>query len=73
MERIRPEKGKVVVVPRIPPCDFCQDGTLGPYDFATVFGGWAHGCKAHWEQYRASANLGVGTGQLWITQDQAVA
>jgi hypothetical protein len=67
--RYRPEKGKIVVVPRIPECNFCQDGTPGPYDFATVMGPWANACERHWRQYRVG-DLGVGTGQLWITEDQ---
>ena len=65
-----PEKGKIVVVPSIPECNFCQDGTPGPYDFPTVMGPWANGCETHWKEYRASARLGVGTGQFWITEDQ---
>lgn len=66
----RPEPGKVVVVGSIPGCDFCLNGTPGPFDFKTTFGPWAHGCEAHWMQYRASARLGVGQGQRWITEDQ---
>lgn len=65
-----PERGKVVVVGSIPDCVFCQDGTPGPYDFATRMGPWANGCEAHWQAYRVGP-LGTGSGQLWITADQA--
>lgn len=69
---MRPEKGKCVVVERIPDCDFCMDGTPGPYDFATKMGPWAHGCDEHWERYRVGP-LGVGSGQLWITKEDVTA
>lgn len=64
-----PEPGKVVEVSAIPDCNFCQDGTPGPYDFATVFGPWANGCEAHWKQHRAAPGLGVGMAQLWVLPD----
>lgn len=69
-KKYTPEKGKIIVVVSIPACNFCEDGTPGPYDFATRFGPWASGCEDHWKLYRASEHLGVGTGQLWITEDQ---
>jgi len=72
MGQVKPEPGKVLVLPSIPACDFCEDGAPGPYDFATRLGPWAHGCEEHWELYRVSPLLGVGSGQLWITEDQAV-
>lgn len=62
----KPEPGRVVEVSEIPDCNFCQDGTPGPYDFRTVFGSWANGCEVHWLQHRAHPDLGVGHGQLWI-------
>jgi hypothetical protein len=68
--KYKPKRGEIVVVPSIPPCNFCKDGTLGPYDFATRMGPWANGCEQHWKTYRASMHLGVGSGQLWITDDQ---
>lgn len=61
-----PEPGKVVVVSTIPGCNFCADGTPGPYDFRTVAGPWANGCEIHWLQYRAEPELGVGKAQLWV-------
>lgn len=67
----KPERGKVVVVPSIPDCNFCQDGTPGPYDFAMRGGGWANGCDYHWKMFRRSPKLGTGSAQLWITDDQA--
>lgn len=66
----RPKPGEVVVVERIPECDFCSDGTPGPYDFATRMGPWAHGCEDHWRLYSASPTLGVGMGQLWIKREE---
>lgn len=68
-EKYKAKKGEVVVVERVPECNFCQDGTPGPYDFATRMGPWANGCVRHWKEYRVGP-LGVGTGQLWITLDQ---
>lgn len=69
--KYKPRRGEIVVVPSIPPCDFCAEPKdPGIYDFATRMGPWANGCEAHWKLYRASAELGVGTGQLWITDDQ---
>lgn len=66
-EQPEPEPGKVVLVAEIPDCNFCQDGTPGPYDFRTRHGGsWANGCEAHWIEHRAVAELGVGNGQLLI-------
>lgn len=74
-QKYKPEKGKIVVVPEIPDCDFCvmQDvrGIPGPYDFKTVHGPWAHGCEIHYVANRVSPNLGVGVAQLWITESQA--
>lgn len=70
MKKYKPEKGKIVVVGSIPACNFCTDGTPGPYDFKTSMGPWANGCEAHWRGYRASTTLGTGMGQLWITEDQ---
>lgn len=71
MPNVKPEPGKVVVVAEIPACNFCTDGTPGPYDFATTMGPWANGCERHWEMYRASPTLGVGSGQLWVTEEVA--
>jgi len=62
--------GTRCVVPAIPPCDFCGDGTPGPYDFHTRMGPWAHGCHQHWILYR-TGELGVGSGQLWVTEGAA--
>jgi hypothetical protein len=61
---------EIILVDSIPACNFCKDGTPGPYDFATRMGPWANGCKQHWELYRAAPTLGTGKGQLWITEDQ---
>lgn len=65
-----PKEGEVVVVQSIPDCNFCEESTPGPYDFASIFSCWAHGCKHHWLMYKASEGLGVGKAQLWITEDQ---
>ena len=61
---------EVILVSSIPACNFCQDGTPGPYDFKTYMGPWANGCEKHWKQMRASGQLGTGHGQLWVTDDQ---
>lgn len=68
--KYQPKRGEICVVPEIPACDFCADGEPGPYDFATKMGPWANGCEEHWRLYAASPVLGVGSGQLWITEDQ---
>ena len=68
--KYKPKKGEIVVVGHIPECNFCQDGTPGPYDFATRMGPWGNGCERHWKMYRAASTLGTGKGQLWITADQ---
>jgi hypothetical protein len=71
---MKPEQGKVVVVSSIPDCYFCWEQSKkhvpGPYDFATRLGPWANGCEYHWRLLRAAPDLGVGAGQLWITEDQ---
>jgi len=64
-----PKEGEIVVVGSIPDCNFCMNGTPGPYDFATWMGPWANGCERHWIAYRVGL-LGMGVGQLWITIDQ---
>lgn len=61
---------EVILVSSIPACNFCEDGTPGPYDFATRMGPWGNGCEAHWKLYRANDTLGTGKGQLWVTKDQ---
>jgi hypothetical protein len=68
MTELKPHE--VILVDSIPACNFCNDGTPGPYDFATVMGPWANGCQEHYEQYRAASTLGTGKGQLWVTKDQ---
>jgi hypothetical protein len=72
MERKKhtPKAGEIVVVRDIPDCNFCEDGTPGPYDFATRMGPWASGCAQHYALYQAAPGLGVGKAQLWITEDQ---
>lgn len=59
--------GVDVVVSRLPHCDFClyHDQITRParYDFRTKRGPWANGCIAHYELYRAHADLGTGHGQ----------
>lgn len=65
-EKITPVPGELCVVPEIPACNFCKDGTPGEYDFKTVYGPWAHGCETHWQEHRAYPTLGVGKGQKWV-------
>jgi hypothetical protein len=59
---------QVILVSSIPRCNFCD--APGPYDFKTRMGPWANACEKHWKAYRASATLGTGKGQLWVTVDQ---
>jgi hypothetical protein len=61
---------KVILVGSIPQCNFCSDGTPGPYDFKTVYGSWGNGCEKHYIEYRSYTALGMGMGQLWVTEDQ---
>jgi hypothetical protein len=61
---------EVILVSSIPACDFCKDGTPGPYDYKTYMGPWAHGCEDHYNQYSLEPGLGTGKGQLWVTADQ---
>lgn len=76
MERLTPEDlqkalpipGVLCIVDELPGCDFCADGTEGPYDFRTKEGYWAHGCEYHWMANRASKDLGVGNGQYWMVR-----
>lgn len=70
MEKFTPKQGEIVIVGSIPGCNFCQDGTAGPFDFKTKMGPWANGCERHYLTYRAATGLGVGKAQRWITQDQ---
>lgn len=70
MEKVRLVPHEIILVSSIPPCNFCTDGTPGPYDFATYMGPWANGCERHWQQYAAISKLGTGYGQLWVTEDQ---
>ena len=62
------QPGLVCVVDKLPVCSFCEQD--GIFDFQTRMGGWANGCMMHYLMYRASAKLGVGLAQLWITKDQ---
>ena len=63
---------KVIRVHSIPACDFCQNGTPGPYDFKTNQGPWAHGCQKHWVEHRACVWLGLGWGQYWFVSPTGV-
>jgi len=70
---LEPVPHQVIVVSRIPLCDFCTQKGMnkpGPYDFKTYSGPWAHGCLKHWEANREYQELGSGKGQLWITEAQ---
>jgi hypothetical protein len=60
-----------VVVPELPPCDFCQmdDGKTVPalYDGKTTEGPWAYMCGAHCSKY--GMGLGTGVGQRLILKE----
>lgn len=77
-DKVRLIPHQVILVESIPPCDFCamdediklSEVPMGPYDFKTVMGPWAHGCYDHYRYHAAYPNLGTGMGQLWVTEDQ---
>ena len=48
-----------------PDCNFPHEGKVPPasYDFRTRQGPWAYGCTRHWEEHRATPELGTGIGQ----------
>lgn len=56
----------IAVLPSLPKCDFCDQEAL--YDFKTNHGPWAYGCEVHWQAYRAVSRLGLGIGQLLVTE-----
>lgn len=56
----------VAVVSSLPRCDFC--GAEAHYDFQTHRGSWAYGCDQHWVEWRATIRLGLGVGQLLVTE-----
>lgn len=68
MPRLIPHE--IILVSSIPSCNFCQDGTPGPYDFKTTMGPWANGCEEHYKEHRAAPTLGVGKGQFLLLEDQ---
>jgi hypothetical protein len=70
MDKIKLIPHEVILVVSIPACNFCHDGTPGPYDFKTVMGPWANGCYEHYRYHAAFSTLGEGKGQLWVTADQ---
>jgi hypothetical protein len=63
-------RGNVARVHRLPACDFCKEtaGVERParYDFATMFGPWAYGCRDHYETHRRFRDLGTGKAQLLV-------
>jgi hypothetical protein len=70
IEKVKLIPHEVILVTSIPACNFCKDGTSGPYDFKTVMGPWANGCYDHYRMYAAFPTLGTGKAQLWVTEDQ---
>lgn len=59
-----------VMVTNLPPCDFCQDGTLAEVDGKTKQGPWANMCDKHFRWF--GTGLGTGKGQkLVLSKAQA--
>lgn len=61
-------KGQYATVTTLPTCDICSHEGYRPvrmarYDFRTVDGQWANGCRQHYFERRADTSLGVGKGQ----------
>lgn len=60
-----------VVVPELPPCDFCKEvGRSEParYDGKTTYGAWAYMCGAHYSIH--GMGLGTGVGQRLILEGE---
>jgi hypothetical protein len=57
----------------LPDCNFDAFGECpkAEYDFRTMGGSWAFGCKNHYEQYRMYNELGMGKGQRLISDIMA--
>lgn len=51
----------VARVGSLPVCSFCPD--LAGFDFKSIFGPWAYGCKEHYFMFRQFNTLGLGKGQ----------
>lgn len=52
-------------VAKLPNCNFdCEE--KAQYDFRTMTGQWAYGCKGHWVLARMHTDLGTGKGQELI-------
>lgn len=64
---MKAERGKVVLVPELPDCNFCEK--KANYDFKTRMGPWANACVTHYRQNRLYAVLGTGKGQMLITEE----
>ena len=65
--------GYIVVVPELPPCDFCKEQGLekpypARYDGKTTFGPWAYMCNAHYSVY--GMGLGLGVGQRLVLESE---
>ena len=55
-----------VKVSSLPQCNFGPE--QAEYDFKTVFGPWAYGCREHYEALRQFPELGTGKGQKLIVE-----
>ncbi len=64
---MKPEAGHIVVVDKLPPCNFCEDEAI--YDGKTIMGPWAYMCQPCWDRNSLRVT-GVGFGQRLITKDQ---
>jgi hypothetical protein len=71
--RAYPTPGIVAVADEIPACEWASSGDCTPdsegrYDFRTLNGAWANGCRGHFAATSASNELGVGHGQYLVTE-----
>lgn len=66
--------GKVAVVDELPPCDFCgEEGKVveARFDFRTLNGAWANGCRPHFSALALEAHqLGRGVAQYLVRQSE---
>lgn len=62
-----------VTVDRLPPCDFCKQDPLVPYQAAkydgrTKMGPWAMMCEEHFKVF--GVGLGLGKGQKLLIRER---
>jgi hypothetical protein len=60
--------GTEVAVLELPPCSWCDDGTLASVDGATIYGTWANMCNYHFVMYGLGLGIGVGQRLRLVTE-----